>query len=110
MKRAVIIIAGFGLAACAGTLDQNRERPPAATFVSHRPEAALEHCLAGALWFEGTPSIIPGEGSSEMAFTSDYGSELLLTLTPVTGATRIEVRLKHRNYLNHIGRAIDGCA
>lgn len=105
----VAALATIALSGCAGTIDQNRARPAAATFSTALAEPAVEHCLAGKLSWMGDPSVIRGEGSTEIAFNSPYGTELLVTILPVGSGSRLELRMKHRNYLDHLIRTVQSC-
>lgn len=108
MKTAVLLTT-IALAGCAGTIDQNRARTPSAVFTTRASEASLEHCLVGKLFFMGTPLVVHGEQSAEIAFNSDFGTELLVTISPAAGGSRIELRMKHRNYLGRMRRAVESC-
>lgn len=99
----------LSLSACDGTIEQNRARAASATFATAQAEPALEHCLAGKLSWLGTPAIIRGDSSTEIAFDSPYGTELLLTILPRPGGSQVELRMKHRNYLDHLSRAVQSC-
>jgi hypothetical protein len=48
--------------------------------------------LAGNLSWTGTPTIIHGEGSTELAFSAGGSTAVLVTLRPQTTGTQVEVR------------------
>ncbi|MGJ0508939.1 MAG: hypothetical protein ACR652_17785 [Methylocystis sp.] len=106
--KVLALLTCVALTGCAGTIEQNRSRPARATYTSLATEPALEHCLSGKLSWTGTPAIIHGDASTEIAFTTDYGTEPLITLRPLEQGTQVEVRLKHR-YLSKMRRDIEGC-
>lgn len=106
--RSLAIIAAVAVAGCAGTIEQNRARSARAAYVSPRTELALEHCLAGKLSWTGTPSIIHGENETELAFTSDYGTEPLITLRPLASGTKVEVRFRH-GYVRKMRLGVEEC-
>lgn len=58
----------------------------------------------------GTPSVVRGDQGTEIAFTSEFGTELLVTIRPVGAASQLDLRLKHHNYLNHLRRDVEECA
>jgi hypothetical protein len=107
--RIAFVLAVLALAGCEGTIAQNRVRTPSATFSSQHSEPTLEQCLAGNLSWAGDPSVIRGENSTEIAFSSVYGTELLLTIIPHAGGSTLELRMKHKNYLGHLSRAVEAC-
>lgn len=108
MKFALAIVV-LSLSGCEGTIDQNRARTPSATFVTRLSEPTLEHCLAGKLSWLGTPTIIRGDNSTEIAFDSPYGTALLLTIMPAGSGSRVELRMKHDNYLHHLSGTVESC-
>jgi hypothetical protein len=93
MRWPSLIVAVF-LVGCSTTIQEMREHHPIrATYISERNPTALAQCLADRLSGSGSPSIIPGESYTLIAFTVQNDTGLLLTLSPLPdGRTRVEVR------------------
>ena len=90
---AIPFAAAFLLCGCT-TVKEMREHAPNATYHSARSALALEHCLAGNLSWAAQPSIIRGEGTTELAYGQGDATAILITLIPETAGTRVEAREK----------------
>jgi hypothetical protein len=94
MMRSVIVSAAIFLLCGCTTVKEMREHAPNATYHSSRSSAALEHCLAGSLSWAAQPSIIHGEGTTELAYGQGDATAVLVTLIPEGGGTQVEAREK----------------
>jgi hypothetical protein len=74
------------------TISEMRDHSPRASYFSEQSPAALEHCLAGRLSWIAAPSIIRGEGETEIAFYGSGGANVLVSLRPESNGTRVQVR------------------
>jgi hypothetical protein len=91
MKR-ILILALLLTVGCSTTIREMRDHTPRATYYSSRPVAELQHCLAGNLSWIAAPSIIPGDGSTELSFGGGGTTAVLVTLRPTKAGSTVEVR------------------
>lgn len=107
MKPATLLLA-MALAGCSTIGDLWKDRAQG-TYTSARSPAALEQCLAGSLSWVSAPSVVHGEGSTELAFGRGYGDTfLLITLQRSSTGTAIEVR-EQDHYGGRIRHSLEGC-
>ena len=108
MRPVLAPIAALAFAGCVHTIDDMRAQEARASYQSARSTAALEQCLAGRLSWISLPSVVHGEGSSEMTFGAPGYADLLITIRPAGSGSAVEVRENHQ-YLSKVRRDVEAC-
>lgn len=97
------------LSGCTTTIGEMRaNHQPRATYQSAKSSDELGQCIAERLSWAGTPSVIRGEDSTQIAIMATGGATIMVTLVPAATGQTVEVR-QLLTYSPRVRKNVESC-